>query len=123
MATKLMRRFGHKIAQRDGGWSCKYCGLDLVPSYDNHDPLAPDTACIDHVFPESRGGKTKLDNLVLCCRSCNSSKGRKTLEEWEYMKAQRERDVADPLIYIRQSELYAVIDRLHRLEQALGGGQ
>lgn len=30
---------------------------------------------VDHIIPEFRGGETKLDNLILACRSCNRSKG------------------------------------------------
>ena len=33
---------------------------------------------IDHVIPESKGGLTKLDNLALACRHCNSHKWAKT---------------------------------------------
>lgn len=31
--------------------------------------------CCDHIHPESKGGKTVLDNLQTLCRSCNSKKG------------------------------------------------
>ena len=34
-----------------------------------------DDATVDHVNPHSKGGKTSLNNLKLCCVSCNSSKG------------------------------------------------
>ncbi len=37
---------------------------------------------IDHVTPESAGGETKVENLVLACQPCNRSKGAKTPEEW-----------------------------------------
>jgi hypothetical protein len=30
---------------------------------------------LDHIYPESRGGRTELDNLRALCRSCNSRKG------------------------------------------------
>lgn len=33
----------------------------------------------DHVYPESRGGATTPDNLVLACRPCNRAKGSKVL--------------------------------------------
>lgn len=37
----------------------------------------------DHVVPISKGGNDYLENLVPCCRSCNSSKGNRILyEEW-----------------------------------------
>jgi len=37
---------------------------------------------VDHVIPYSKGGTEDLDNLVLCCQSCNSGKGVKSLEEY-----------------------------------------
>lgn len=30
---------------------------------------------IDHISPESRGGKTEKDNLQLLCQECNRRKG------------------------------------------------
>lgn len=44
---------------------CTYCGQDGANSW-------------DHVIPRPRGGT----QTVLCCRSCNSSKGSRTPEEW-----------------------------------------
>jgi hypothetical protein len=29
---------------------------------------------VDHIIPEAKGGITTLDNLALCCRSCNPHK-------------------------------------------------
>lgn len=48
---------------------CVYCGKEGKLS-------------VDHVMPLAKGGKHELSNMVLACRSCNSSKGGKTLEEW-----------------------------------------
>jgi hypothetical protein len=31
----------------------------------------------DHIIPEAAGGETSLENLCLCCRSCNGYKGMK----------------------------------------------
>ncbi len=36
----------------------------------------------DHMLPLVRGGLDDDSNLIPLCRSCNSRKGRKTLEEW-----------------------------------------
>lgn len=36
----------------------------------------------DHLVPTSRGGGHGVENLVLACGSCNSSKGAKTAEEF-----------------------------------------
>ena len=49
--------------------ACAYCG-------------ATDNMSIDHVIPLSKGGTHEIDNLLPACRSCNSSKGARPLEEW-----------------------------------------
>lgn len=36
---------------------------------------------VDHVVPRSRGGVNSWENLVACCRECNSRKGSRTLAE------------------------------------------
>jgi len=35
---------------------------------------------IDHIHPESKGGKTELDNLQTLCGKCNREKGNKILK-------------------------------------------
>lgn len=47
---------------------CRYCG-DWADT-------------VDHVLPIVRGGPNDDDNLVACCRYCNTSKGAKPVEEW-----------------------------------------
>lgn len=39
--------------------------------------LSWDDFTIDHIDPYSRGGRSRLDNAALMCRSCNSSKGQR----------------------------------------------
>ena len=58
------------VMERDGP-ECMYCGGVVF-----------EDATIDHVLPLCRGGTHELRNLVVCCKSCNSRKGQKTLEEW-----------------------------------------
>ncbi len=36
----------------------------------------------DHLIPTNRGGDNSADNLVLACKSCNSSRGDKGIFEW-----------------------------------------
>ena len=48
---------------------CSYCGSNKQLS-------------IDHIFPQKLGGKHTGDNLILACKTCNSSKGKKDLMEW-----------------------------------------
>ena len=49
---------------------CTYCG-------------ATENLSIDHIVPLSGGGAHSPDNLCIACKSCNSSKGAKTLAEWQ----------------------------------------
>jgi len=58
------------------GGLCAYCSR----SYE----------CIDHVIPLSRGGSNWPANLMPACKSCNSSKGDKTLEEWKVCRGFRQ---------------------------------
>ena len=63
------RKFRDEVLDRDGH-ACVYCGS-------RHLPLQ-----LDHVIPRSRGGADFPENLVACCKPCNTSKGAKTPEEW-----------------------------------------
>lgn len=49
---------------KTGGF-CWYCKHATNP-YDDFE--------VDHVFPVSKGGANRIDNLVPCCKSCNASK-------------------------------------------------
>lgn len=68
----------HVIAERDG-WVCNGCGEALVPHTDDL-PRGTKYATIDHIDPGGGNGDT---NLWLMCNPCNSSKGKRPLEEWE----------------------------------------
>jgi 5-methylcytosine-specific restriction endonuclease McrA len=60
---RLSRR---SIFARDD-YQCQYCGItgrDLT---------------IDHIVPKRMGGPATWENLVTCCRRCNSKKGDKEL--------------------------------------------
>lgn len=49
--------------------TCAYCA-------------GPGPVEMDHIEPLSKGGRHNPDNVVPACRSCNKSKGDKTLDEW-----------------------------------------
>lgn len=58
------------VYRRDN-FECVYCG-------DNNRK----TLTLDHVVPQSKGGKDSWDNLVTACRRCNGEKSNLTLEEY-----------------------------------------
>lgn len=62
---KLSRR---SIFARDN-YTCQYCG---VQSRD---------LTIDHIVPKRHGGGMQWENLVACCRRCNTRKGDKMLPQ------------------------------------------
>jgi 5-methylcytosine-specific restriction endonuclease McrA len=53
-------------------WSrrCAYCGAADVP------------LAVEHVFPKSRGGTSRISNLCLACEKCNQAKGNRPIEEF-----------------------------------------
>lgn len=62
------RRLG--IYLRDG-LACAYCASTIEDGA---------MLTLDHLVPFSEGGTTRSDNLITCCRKCNSSRGSRTLE-------------------------------------------
>lgn len=58
-----------KIMENDYCW---YCGKSMESSH----------LTKDHVFPKIKGGKNCIDNIIMVCKTCNSSKGKMDLFEW-----------------------------------------
>jgi hypothetical protein len=73
---------------------CRYCGImlisedektEIVEILEKAGELPPDNqpvdfidfgdATVDHIIPVSMGGTDEIENLVPCCRVCNSKKG------------------------------------------------
>lgn len=66
------------------GARCVYCG-------------ATDELSVDHLIPRYKGGTDNAENLVCCCKSCNSSKGKKDMLLWY-----KERGIFPPLLVLRR---------------------
>ncbi len=68
-STKLYRRkatsddkdLREQVLSRDRH-ACRYCGDKRGPFH------------LDHVYPDSKGGETSVDNLVTACVTCNQKK-------------------------------------------------
>ena len=56
---------------------CYYCGSVYKPK----------DLTMDHIIPLARGGRSTKDNIVPCCKECNSRKKTLLPIEWEeYME-------------------------------------
>ena len=51
---------------------CPYCYREM--SYEE--------ATFDHIIPTSEGGPDTVDNIVLCCDSCNNERGNKDINKF-----------------------------------------
>lgn len=50
---------------------CRYCGKDCANEW-----------TLDHIIPQIKNGDNTVDNLVISCKQCNSSKKDQTLIVW-----------------------------------------
>ena len=67
---RLKLRF--QILSRDH-FTCKYCGRK-----------APNVELeVDHIYPNSKGGKSAIENYTTTCRECNLGKGDIILDEFK----------------------------------------
>jgi hypothetical protein len=64
---QVTRIVAARVFQRDA-FRCRYCGSCIDLS-------------IDHIVPQKNGRDDSIENLVTCCRSCNSRKGARTPEQ------------------------------------------
>lgn len=56
--ARIPQELRSKVFERDN-YTCRYCGVRGVSMH------------ADHVYPESKGGETTIDNLVTACKRCN----------------------------------------------------
>jgi 5-methylcytosine-specific restriction endonuclease McrA len=57
------------------GFACAYCGTDLRNA-------RPAEVTLDHLVCRVSGGGNESANLVTACRSCNSSRGDRSYEDF-----------------------------------------
>jgi len=64
--------------QKTAAGTCYYCGKKVGFS----------NLTMDHIIPLARGGRSTRDNLVPCCKECNTRKKSSLPVEWdEYLES------------------------------------
>ncbi len=84
-------------------FACAYCGKKEKPF------------TIDHVIPQSNGGKTDWENCVACCKRCNHKKGSRTPTEarMHLIRSPFQPTIAEFIrIRLEQSRVYNVLIEL-----------
>jgi len=85
---------------------CAYCGKKMIPTWTSHNRR--DSPTIEHlreVKPFYWKDGLKEEDMVICCGSCNSSRGKNKLKSWfetDYCKNHKpepinEKTVTDPV--------------------------
>ncbi|MFX1261084.1 MAG: HNH endonuclease [Promethearchaeota archaeon] len=92
------------IHEREMPNQCIYCGANEDLSY-------------DHLVPQSRSGPDIADNVVMACRSCNSSKGGRGLYEWLRL------DKRNEVPRIAEGKYLKLLYQLHEFEGTLDIGR
>jgi len=62
------------LKEKENSSQCIYCGEKKALT-------------IEHILPRHCGGEDIPDNVVMVCKNCNSSKGKKRLYEWRGLDA------------------------------------
>ena len=95
---KIHNLFEFNIEKIRANNYCWYCGKEMEPS----------KLTKDHVFPRIKGGKDCLDNIIMVCKTCNSSKGKMDLFEW-YEEVRKEWPPINVWVhYLKNIYLYSV---------------
>jgi len=79
--TQQRKAVDRVLLSREQRFRCAYCDND-EDAITEADAANGKGVEIDHIIPESRGGNSHLNNLVLCHTRCNRGKGNKTPMEW-----------------------------------------
>ena len=77
-----MSRKRARVIMRDGP-SCFWCGVVTSNRHrDGKGPERPDDSTLDHIIPKRAGGSHGVNNFVLSCRRCNSSRNDRPAEDY-----------------------------------------
>lgn len=78
-----------ELRKRDGG-RCWLCDAPMDFKVEQPSPKAP---TFEHLIPQSRGGPSTVDNLVLCHQRCNLELGNRSPAEKVRMRDARREEV------------------------------
>jgi len=89
---------------------CFFCGKEVYDGSELHETFGSTghddypVAHKEHLHPKSRGGGNHAGNIVHSCRSCNSRKKEKTLEEFRtyLMREKPEAKAAEKLMEVAE---------------------
>ena len=79
------RDYALRSAQERGQVTCPYCRVTL----DYEHKRTPNGAWVDHRIPYDQGGTDDQHNLVVCCQTCNISKGNRTAPKSQTVQARK----------------------------------
>jgi hypothetical protein len=96
------------IIERDGN-ECVWCSNPL--SFDHPQ------ASLDHLIPDSQGGGSYYENLVLACSDCNSFRDLVPAREWITQREAAGEAVRRELLEKRLAELDRYVAELERIER------
>lgn len=74
-----------KVRERDK--KCVYCGVEFTPAKVS----TKSASSWEHIINDAK--IITKENIVLCCRGCNASKGQKQLSVWLQSKYCKERGI------------------------------
>lgn len=98
MARNYRRGLAAGLLEATQG-GCAYCGV----------PLDESTVQVDHVDPDKGDA---ADNYLPCCRPCNSTKGRKSLEQFrQYVENFQALAVASSELELSSKQLGWLLDQ------------
>lgn len=97
---KSWRDLKYQILERDN-FDCFYCGIK-VNVFKAAEEADNTCAHIDHLLPQCQGGSDAASNLVTACRSCNCTKGKKSLEEYRRYVDLRDHEYIRAQYFLRQ---------------------
>jgi len=76
LSKEIQKKDLREMVYKKTDGKCIYCGVDFGTGQQQY--------CIDHIVALKNWGDNSIDNLIPCCKSCNSTKGPKTLEEFRF---------------------------------------